>query len=203
MISDKTHKLFEEIAEYIIKLYKRDDQAKAMVERLAKENKEQNATIDVLIKKHSSVQFVNKKLQEKIKRQAERITQLEALYREEIKTKKQEALRERAEKAEEKALKLEQEDAYREMELFSLLNLLDVDKEHQSGLLDMWQTCRILAGKTIKELKANRKMIERMIERVDKVKNTLSNYFHLFHAPNVGSFLDDWNALVAEWKERE
>lgn len=115
----------------------------------------------------------------------------------------EDALRERAEKAEEKALKLEQEDAYREMELFSLLNLLDVDKEHQSGLLDMWQTCRILAGKTIKELKANRKMIERMIERVDKVKNTLSNYFHLFHAPNVGSFLDDWNALVAEWKERE
>ena len=44
-------------------------------------------------------------------------------------------------------------------------------------------------------------MVERMIERVDKVKNTLSNYFHLFHAPNVGSFLDDWNALVAKWKE--
>ena len=59
-----------------------------------------NNTIDVLTKKYANVQFVNKKLQEKIKRQSERITQLEALYREEVKTKKQNALRERAEKAE-------------------------------------------------------------------------------------------------------
>lgn len=59
-----------------------------------------NNTIDVLTKKYANVQFVNKKLQEKIKRQSERITQLEALYREEIKTKKQNALREHAEKAE-------------------------------------------------------------------------------------------------------
>jgi len=78
----------------------RAEKAEAMVEQMAKEIKEQSTTIDVLIKKHSNVQFVNKKLQEKIKRQAERITQLEALYREEIKTKKQEALRERAKKAE-------------------------------------------------------------------------------------------------------
>lgn len=78
----------------------RAEKAEAMVEQMAKEIKEQSTTIDVLIKKHSNVQFVNKKLQEKIKRQAERITQLEALYREEIKTKKQDALRERAEKAE-------------------------------------------------------------------------------------------------------
>lgn len=59
-----------------------------------------NNTIDVLTKKYANVQFVNKKLQEKIKRQSERITQPEALYREEVKTKKQNALRERAEKAE-------------------------------------------------------------------------------------------------------
>lgn len=57
-------------------------------------------TIDVLTKKYANVQFVNKKLQEKIKRQSERITQLESLYREEIKTKKETALKARAEKAE-------------------------------------------------------------------------------------------------------
>lgn len=34
MISDKTHKLFEEIAEYIIKLYKRAEKSEAMVERM-------------------------------------------------------------------------------------------------------------------------------------------------------------------------
>ena len=91
-------------AELIIReldaLLERAEKSEAMVEQMAKEIKEQSTTIDVLIKKHSNVQFVNKKLQEKIKRQAERITQLEALYREEIKTKKQDALRERAEKAE-------------------------------------------------------------------------------------------------------
>ena len=91
-------------AELIIReldaLRERAEKSEAMVEQMAKEIKEQSTTIDVLIKKHSNVQFVNKKLQEKIKRQAERITQLEALYREEIKTKKQDALRERAERAE-------------------------------------------------------------------------------------------------------
>ncbi len=113
------------------------------------------------------------------------------------------AFLERAEKAEEKALKLEQEDAYREMELFSLLNLLDVDKEHQSGLLDMWQTCRILAGETIKELKANRKMIERMIEagnRLCELAEELDDLVDEFRAyPDLFS----WRALVAEWKERK
>jgi len=67
----------------------------------------------------------------------------------------------------------------------------------------------ILAKDTMDALGAIRRakkaeaMVERMIEHVDKVKNTLSNYFRLFHAPNVGSFLDDWNALVAEWEERK
>lgn len=46
-------------------------------------------------------------------------------------------------------------------------------------------------------------MVERMIGCVDKAKGAVRSYFTLFRAPHVGSFLDDWNALVAEWKERE
>lgn len=68
--------------------------------------------------------------------------------------------------------------------------------------VEIWNTRPIEDALQARAEKAEA-MVERMIGCVDKAKGAVRSYFTLFRAPHVGSFLDEWNTLVAEWKERE